>query len=117
MVVTCLRWYMYIYVRLGSTSNPQIHVQFLRLGHLYLRSTSFFKFSNRYPILKSTSFFKFSNWHPILKSMAASHFVKSTSKDVTDLYALTLTNKLAIDMRIWKGLRYENTLKSDRDLR
>jgi len=29
-------------------------------------------------------FFKFSNLRPILKSMAISHFLKSTSNDVTD---------------------------------
>ena len=32
-------------------------------------------------------------------------------------YALTLTSKSAIDLRIWKGCRFENTLKSDCDLR
>ena len=31
--------------------------------------------------------------------------------------ALTLTKKSAIDLRIRKGHRFENTLKSDRDLR
>jgi hypothetical protein len=30
--------------------------------------------------------------------------------------ALTLTNKSAIDLRIWKGRRYDSTLKSYRDL-
>ena len=32
-------------------------------------------------------------------------------------YALTLTNKSAIDLRIWKGHQFENTLKSDHDLK
>jgi hypothetical protein len=55
--------------------------------------------SDRHPALKYVSdcyitdictsdlcpFFKFSNRHPILKSMAVSHFLKSTSNDVTDV--------------------------------
>ena len=49
----------------------------------------------------------------ILKSMALSHFLKLMSL----AYALTLTNKSAIDLRIWKGHRFENTLKLDHDLR
>jgi hypothetical protein len=56
-------------------------------------------------------FFKFSNRHPIPKSMTVSHFLKSTSN------ALTLTNKSAIDLRICKGYRFGNILKSDSDLR
>jgi len=56
------------------------------------------------------SFFKFSNRHANLNSLAVSHFLKST-------YALTLTNKSAIDLKIWKGRRFENTLKLNRDLR
>ena len=32
-------------------------------------------------------------------------------------YALTLTSKSAIDLRIWKGRIFQNTLKSGRDLR
>jgi hypothetical protein len=51
--------------------------------HLYLRSMSFFKFSNR---------------RSILKSMAVSHFLKSTC-----VITVTLTNKSDIDLRIWKG--------------
>jgi hypothetical protein len=46
--------------------NPKIHVRILRHRHLYLRTISVFQ------ILKSVSFFKFSNRHPILKSMAVS---------------------------------------------
>ena len=71
----------HIHERLRSTSNPQIHVWFLRHRHLYLRGP-FLKFWNRRPILISTSFFKFSNQRPILKSMVVSHFLKSTSNDV-----------------------------------
>jgi hypothetical protein len=64
------------------------------------------------------SLFKFSNRPQILKSMAISHYFKSMSNDVTDVCLnLTLNNKSAIDLRIWKGCRFENTLKSDRDLR
>jgi len=46
----------------SQTSVPQIGVQFSKL-----------------------SFFKISNRHPILKSMAVSHFLKSTSNDTTDV--------------------------------
>ena len=38
-----------VHVRLKSTSNPQIHVWFLCHSHLYLKSISFFKFSNPWP--------------------------------------------------------------------
>ena len=87
---------------MSQTSVPQIYVLF-------------FKFSNRRPNLKSMSFFNFSNRRPILKSMAISHF--SNRRPMTSLmYALTLTNKSTIDLRIWKGHRFENTLKSDRYL-
>jgi len=61
------------------TSNPQIHVRFLRHRHLYIRSMFFFSNSNQHLILKSMSFFKFLNRRQILKSMAFSHF------DVTDI--------------------------------
>jgi len=75
-----------MYVRLTSTSNPQIHVQLICHRYLYLRFMSFFKFSNQHPILKLMSFFKFSNRLPI--------------------------TSLSIDVRIWKWHRLENTLKS-----
>ena len=48
-----------------------------------------------FQILKSASnsqiyvlfqIFKFSNRHSILKSMAVSHFLKSTSNDIIDIY-------------------------------
>ena len=81
-----------------------IHVRFLHHRHLYLRSMSFFQF------LKSASNSQIYVLFQIIKSMAVSHFLKSTSNDVT-VYALTLilppainlTNKSAIDLRIWKG--------------
>ena len=69
------------HVRLRSTSNPQIHVRFLRHRHLYLRSMSFFSMMS-----------------------------------LTYALTLTLTNKSAIDQRIWKGHQFENTLKSDHDV-
>ena len=53
---------VHIYVRLRSTSNPQIHVRFLRHRHLYLRSMSFL--------------FRFSNWRPMTSLAYA-------SKDIT----------------------------------
>jgi hypothetical protein len=34
---------------------------------------------------------------------------------LTNAITLTLTNKSATDLRIWKGRRFENTLKSDHD--
>lgn len=43
-------------------------------------------------------FCKFSNPRPILKYMAVSHFLKLTSNVLT----LTLTNKSAINLKIWK---------------
>jgi hypothetical protein len=60
-------------------------------------------------------FFKFSNRRPIVKSMVVSHFLKLTSLMYSP--TLTLTNKSAIDLSIWKGPRFENTFKSDCDLR
>ena len=61
-------------------------------------------------ILKSMSFIKFSNLWPLLTF--------SNQCPMTSLtYALTLTNKSAIDLRIWKGHQFENTLKSDHDLK
>ena len=95
-------------VRLRSTSNPQTHVRFLGHRHMYLRYMSFFQ------ILKSMSILKFTNRRPILKSIAVSHFLKSTSNDV-DALIQTLTNKSAIDLKIWKGGQFENILISDRD--
>ena len=66
----------------------------------------FFKFVYWRSILKFMSFFKFSNRCQILKCMAVSHFFKLMSL----MYALTLVNKSAIDLRIWKGHRFENTV-------
>ena len=68
-------------------SNSQIGVQFSNLSCL--------KFSNLW------LFLTFSNQRPI------------TSLS----YSLNLTNKSAIDLKIWKGHRFENTLKSVSDLR
>ena len=39
----------------------------------------------RHLYLRSMSYFKFSNWCPIIKSMAISHFRKLASNDVTDV--------------------------------
>ena len=86
---------------LRQTSVPQIYVLFSN-SQIYVL----------FQILKSMSFFKFSNLLPFL---TFSNRCLMTSL----MYALTLilTNKLAIDLRIWKGCQFENTLKSDRDLR
>jgi hypothetical protein len=74
---------------------PIIHVRFLRHRHLYLRSMSFYSNFQIYVL------------YLILKSMAVSHFLKSTSLTYPH------TNKSAIDLRIWKRHRFENTLKSN----
>ena len=79
--------------------NPQIHVRFLRHRHLYLGYMSFFH------ILKSAS-----------KYMAVYHFLQSTSLTYALTLILTLTNKSAIGLRIWKWHRFDNTFKSDRDM-
>ena len=70
----------------SQTSVPQIYVLFSnsQIGVPILKSTSFFKFSNRHSILKSTS--------------------------LTYALTLILTNKSAIDLKIWKGRQFENTL-------
>jgi len=52
----------------------------------------------------------FSNCRPILTFSNQCPMMSLT-------YVLTLTKKLAIDLRIWKGCRFENPVKSDRDLR
>jgi hypothetical protein len=53
-----------------------------------------------------------------VQSIAVSHFSNRHSMTSLTYYlTLTLTNKSATDLRIWKGHRFENTLKSDRDLR
>ena len=83
-----------IFAILRSTSNPQIHVRFLRHKHLYHRSMSFFKFSNLWPFLT------FSNRCPMMSLT----------------YSLTLTNKSALDLRIWKWRRFEITTLVDTDL-
>ena len=75
---------------LKSTSNSQIYVLFTnsQIGIQFLYLWQFLTFSNRRPMTSLT-------------------------------YALTLTlsNKLAIDLKIWKGRRFDNTHKSDSDLR
>jgi hypothetical protein len=69
----------------------------------------FFEFSNICPFSYSQIGVQFSNLWPFLT------FFKPTSNGVTDvhMYAiiLTLTNKSAIDLKIWKGRWYENILK------
>ena len=52
----------------------------------------------------------------IVKSKIYSRF--SGRCPITSLtYALILTNNSTIDLRIWKGHRFENNLKLNRDLR
>ena len=72
----------------SQTSVPQIYV-------LFSHSQIGIQFSNLW------LFLTFSNPRPMTSLM----------------YALTQTNKSAIDLRIWKRYRFENTLKSDHDLR
>ena len=71
--------------------------------------------SNRHPILKSMSDFYVTD---ICTSDLCPFLKFSNQCPMTSLtYALTLTNKSAIDLRIWKGHQFENTLKSDHDLK
>ena len=100
--ITVIRNFMFMSVKLWFTKMQilmynvfQIHVRFLRHRHLYIRSMSFLKFSNLWP------FFTFSNQLPMMSLR----------------YTLTLANTSAIDLRIWKGRWFENTLKLNRDLR
>jgi hypothetical protein len=85
--------------------------------------------SNPHPISTSETFVphiyvfvcKYSIRLSIVKSMAISHLFKSTSKDLSDVWpivilTLMLTNKSATYLRIWKGHRFVNTFKSNRDL-
>ena len=97
----------------------------------YTRNSDRRPASNRCPILKSMADFYVTDictsdlcpFLKILKSASNSqiydHFslsqLQTTSNDATD--ALNLTNKSTIDLRIWEGRRFENTLKSDLDLR
>ena len=57
----------------------------------------------------------------ILKSASNSQIYGRFSLSQIDIqsltYALSLTNKSAIDLRIWKRHWFDNTVKSDRDLR
>ena len=71
----------------------------------------FSKFTNRRQILKSMSFFQFSNLFFSLSYIDVQwrHLYPNPNP--------TINNKSAIDLRIWKGRRYEKSLKSDRDLR
>ena len=62
-------------------SNSQIGVQFLNLW----------------------PFLTFLNRRPIFKSMTVSQFLKSTFNASTLTLTLTLINKSAIDLRIWKN--------------
>jgi hypothetical protein len=107
-----------------------------------LKSMSFVKFLFRRPILKSMSFVKFSNQCPLSNSYFGVQFsnlchLSNSQIDVqfsnllsflpfsnwrqmpslTYAITLTLTNKSHIDLRNWKGRRFENALKSYRDLR
>ena len=85
--------------------------------------------SNPRPISTSETFVphiyvfvcKYSIRLSIVKSMAVSHLLKSTSNDLSDVWpiiilTLMLTNKSATYLRIWKGHRFVNTFKSNRDL-
>ena len=77
-----------MYVRLRSTFNtsvPQMYVLFsnFQIGVQFSNLCLFFKFSNIW------SFLTFSNRRPMM-------------------YALTIINKSAIDLSIWKGRRFES---------
>ena len=102
-LLTCRRAGLeYIYVRLRSTC----------MSNFYITDICTSDLCHFFQILKSASNSQIYVLFQIIKSMSVSHFLKSTSNDVT-VYALTLilppainlTNKSAIDLRIWKGRR------------
>jgi len=68
----------------------------------------FFKFSNQCLSSNSQTDDQFSNLCPFL-TFSNRHPMASLT------YALTLTNKSVLDLIIWKGCWFENTLKSDSD--
>ena len=70
-----------IYERLRSTSSLKSMSNFYVTDICTSDLCLFVKFSNWRPIIKSMSFFN----SQILKSMAISHFLISTSNDVTDI--------------------------------
>jgi hypothetical protein len=112
--------YLYIYIHtyarfilttcLYSSSNPQIHARSLLQSHLYLRSLSYFFLHTQIGV-------------SFLKYIVISHFFSFlTSNDVTAVcpfinLTLILTNTSAMHLRIWKGRQFENTIKSDSNLR
>jgi hypothetical protein len=60
-----------------------------------------------------------SNWCPILKFMNDFYVTDICTSDLCPFLQVpkSASNKSAIELRIWKGRRFENTLNSDRDLR
>jgi hypothetical protein len=106
--------YIYIYTY-AYICKTQIDV------HSYQRSI--LKFMSHFYITDCTSdlypFLRFSNRSPMFSNLWP-FLTFSNRCPMTSLkYALTLniTNKSAIDLRIRKGCRFENTFKSDRDSR
>jgi len=109
-------WKFLIYVRLKIDVQPLIDVQSSNQCSISTSQTSvpqiYVLFSNSQIGVQfsNLSFLKFSNLWPFLTF--------SNQRPMTSLsYALNLTNKSAIDLKIWKGHRFENTLKSVSDLR
>jgi hypothetical protein len=66
-------------------------------------------------VKNSHRFEKVKNSHRFEKVKNSHRFEKV--KNSRHASTLILTNKSAIDLRIWKGHQFEKTLKSDRDLR
>ena len=112
--------YLYIYIhiharlRWTSIANPRPILKFM--PDLYIRATCT---SDLCHIFSSNTQIGV----PILKTIAISQFFSFlTSNDVTavcPIITLTLivTNTSEINLRIWKGRLFENTIKSDSDLR
>jgi hypothetical protein len=88
--------YIYIYQIFVFFSNPQIGVQFSNLCH-FSNSQMGVQFSNLWPFLT------FSN--------------RRLKASLTYALILAITNKPDIDLKISKGRRFQNSLKSDRNLR
>jgi hypothetical protein len=91
----------------SQTYEPQIYVSFSN-------SQIGVQFSNLCPFSNSQIGVQFSNLWSFL-TFSNRRLMASLTYAIT--ITLTLTNKSAINLRIWNVRRFENALKSDRDLR
>jgi hypothetical protein len=94
--ICCDNVFVFTYIYICKTQidvQPLIDVQSSNLGPISTSQTSvsptYVLFSNSQIDVQFSNiclFYKFSNRYPILISMAVSHFLKSTSNDVTNVY-------------------------------